>query len=138
MRGWAKLATDWELGASAGIAWTFGNPLATRRYPWTLQVGAGASTPRTQFTKTTPCKVAESEKSAKTPSLNRSADLVGGSGAQEAKSGISATPGRSHRPRDYSARPRLASCRPLAHCTTDRRQRSANGWKVGAQEHGVA
>jgi hypothetical protein len=34
--------TNWELGASAGIAWTFANPLATAgRYPWTLQVGAG-------------------------------------------------------------------------------------------------
>jgi hypothetical protein len=31
---------DWELGASAGISWTFGNPFAWR-YPWTLQVGAG-------------------------------------------------------------------------------------------------
>lgn len=31
-----------EVGASAGIAWTFANPLAaTGRYPWTLQVGAG-------------------------------------------------------------------------------------------------
>jgi hypothetical protein len=34
--------TNWELGASAGIAWTFANPLAAAgRYPWTLQVGAG-------------------------------------------------------------------------------------------------
>ncbi|MGZ5862234.1 MAG: tetratricopeptide repeat protein [Methyloceanibacter sp.] len=31
---------DWELGASAGISWTFGSPFAWR-YPWTLQVGAG-------------------------------------------------------------------------------------------------
>jgi hypothetical protein len=31
-----------EVGASAGIAWTFANPLAAAgRYPWTLQVGAG-------------------------------------------------------------------------------------------------
>jgi tetratricopeptide (TPR) repeat protein len=33
--------TDVELGASAGISWTFGNPIAAGRYPWTLQVGAG-------------------------------------------------------------------------------------------------
>ena len=32
---------NWELGASAGIAWTFANPFAAGRYPWTLQVGAG-------------------------------------------------------------------------------------------------
>ena len=33
---------NWEVGASAGIAWTFANPLAAAgRYPWTLQVGAG-------------------------------------------------------------------------------------------------
>jgi tetratricopeptide (TPR) repeat protein len=31
---------NWELGASAGISWTFGSPFAWR-YPWTLQVGAG-------------------------------------------------------------------------------------------------
>ena len=31
-----------EVGASAGIAWTFTNPLAVAgQYPWTLQVGAG-------------------------------------------------------------------------------------------------
>ncbi len=30
------------MGASAGIAWTFANPLvAAGRYPWTLQIGAG-------------------------------------------------------------------------------------------------
>jgi tetratricopeptide (TPR) repeat protein len=34
--------TNWEVGGSAGIAWTFANPLAAAgRYPWTLQVGAG-------------------------------------------------------------------------------------------------
>jgi hypothetical protein len=34
--------TNTEIGASAGIAWTFANPLAAAgRYPWTLQVGAG-------------------------------------------------------------------------------------------------
>jgi hypothetical protein len=32
---------NWELGASGGIAWTFANPIAVGRYPWTLQVGAG-------------------------------------------------------------------------------------------------
>jgi len=37
----ADFYANWELGASAGIAWTFANPIATGRYPWTLQVGAG-------------------------------------------------------------------------------------------------
>jgi hypothetical protein len=37
----AGFYANWELGASAGIAWTFGNPIAMGRYPWTLQVGAG-------------------------------------------------------------------------------------------------
>jgi hypothetical protein len=30
-----------EFGASAGIAWTFANPIALGRYPWTFQIGAG-------------------------------------------------------------------------------------------------
>jgi hypothetical protein len=38
----AGFYANWELGASAGIAWTFANPLrAEAQYPWTLQVGAG-------------------------------------------------------------------------------------------------
>lgn len=37
----ADFYADWEEGASAGIAWTFGNPYLLPRYPWTLQVGAG-------------------------------------------------------------------------------------------------
>ena len=37
---------DWELGASAGISWTFGSPF-NWHYPWTLQVGAGVSTAST-------------------------------------------------------------------------------------------
>lgn len=37
----AGFYANWELGASAGISWTFGNPLVAGRYPWTLQVGAG-------------------------------------------------------------------------------------------------
>jgi tetratricopeptide (TPR) repeat protein len=36
----ASFYANWEMGASAGISWTFGNPFAWR-YPWTLQVGAG-------------------------------------------------------------------------------------------------
>jgi hypothetical protein len=38
----ADFYANWEVGASAGIAWTFANPVAAAgRYPWTLQVGAG-------------------------------------------------------------------------------------------------
>ena len=38
----AGFYANWEIGGSAGIAWTFANPLAAAgRYPWTLQVGAG-------------------------------------------------------------------------------------------------
>ena len=38
----ADFYANWEVGGSAGIAWTFANPLAAAgRYPWTLQVGAG-------------------------------------------------------------------------------------------------
>jgi tetratricopeptide (TPR) repeat protein len=37
----ASFYADWEMGASAGISWTFGNPFAWQ-WPWTLQVGAGA------------------------------------------------------------------------------------------------
>ena len=38
----AGFYANWEFGGSAGIAWTFANPLrAEARFPWTLQVGAG-------------------------------------------------------------------------------------------------
>lgn len=37
----AVFYANWEFGASAGLSWTFANPLAAGRYPWTLQVGAG-------------------------------------------------------------------------------------------------
>ncbi len=41
----ASFYANVELGGSAGISWTFGNPLVTAgRYPWTLQVGAGGIT----------------------------------------------------------------------------------------------
>jgi hypothetical protein len=38
----AGFYSDWEMAFSSGIAWTFNNPLWQARYPWTLQVGAGA------------------------------------------------------------------------------------------------
>jgi tetratricopeptide (TPR) repeat protein len=38
----AGFYSDWEMAFSGGIAWTFDNPLWQARYPWTLQVGAGA------------------------------------------------------------------------------------------------
>jgi tetratricopeptide (TPR) repeat protein len=34
--------TDWEIAFSAGLAWTFNNPLWKAKYPWTFQFGAGA------------------------------------------------------------------------------------------------
>ena len=38
----AGFYANWEFGGSAGIAWTFANPIRTEaRFPWTLQAGAG-------------------------------------------------------------------------------------------------
>jgi hypothetical protein len=38
----ADFYANWEFGGSAGIAWTFSNPIrAEARFPWTLQAGAG-------------------------------------------------------------------------------------------------
>jgi hypothetical protein len=38
----ADFYANWEFGGSAGIAWTFANPIrAEARFPWTLQAGAG-------------------------------------------------------------------------------------------------
>ena len=38
----ASFYANWEFGGSAGIAWTFANPIrAEARFPWTLQAGAG-------------------------------------------------------------------------------------------------
>jgi tetratricopeptide (TPR) repeat protein len=38
----ADFYANWEIGGSAGIAWTFANPIrAEARFPWTLQAGAG-------------------------------------------------------------------------------------------------
>jgi hypothetical protein len=38
----ADFYANWEIGGSAGIAWTFANPIrAAARFPWTLQAGAG-------------------------------------------------------------------------------------------------
>jgi hypothetical protein len=38
----AGFYSDWEMAFSGGLAWTFDNPLWQARFPWTLQVGAGA------------------------------------------------------------------------------------------------
>jgi hypothetical protein len=38
----AGFYANWEFGGSAGVAWTFANPIrAEARFPWTLQAGAG-------------------------------------------------------------------------------------------------
>ncbi|ODA68395.1 hypothetical protein A7A08_00218 [Methyloligella halotolerans] len=37
----ADFYSNWEVALSGGVAWTFGNPLWTSRYPWTWQIGGG-------------------------------------------------------------------------------------------------
>lgn len=37
----AGFYSDWEIAFSAGLAWTFANPLRAGGFPWTWQIGAG-------------------------------------------------------------------------------------------------